>query len=224
MTECPPEWEQVARKRNNDADTAKGLVALVVGASVFGGFEAARDFVLARLSMFVALVAAVAVLLVLVVGRRVAASRKRQERQRVLDAHVGSTDGMSGPEFERLVARLLQRDGFTDVRIPGGAGDLGADVLARHADGWTLVVQCKRYAQHRGVSSPDIQKFLGTCFHEHGADKAWFVTTSGFSRAARELGTRRGVQLVDRVALAKWMAEGGDASAIRAVRSRFTAA
>ena len=72
---------------------------------------------------------------------------------------MGSTDGMSGPQFERLVARLLQRDRLTDVRIPGGSGDLGADVLGRGANG-LVVIQCKRYSQHRNVSSPDMQKFL----------------------------------------------------------------
>lgn len=113
---------------------------------------------------------------------------------------------MSGPEFERLVARLLEQDGYTNVRNPGGSGDLGADVLGTAPDGTTVVIQCKRYAQQRSVSSPDMQKFLGTCFHEHGADDAWFVTTTSFTKAARDLGTRRGVTLVDRSALAEWMA------------------
>lgn len=144
-------------------------------------------------------------LLALIVRRRLVSvsSRAGAARQRVLDEQVSSTDGLSGPEFERLVARLLQRDGFGDVRIPGGAGDLGADVLGRSASGRTVVVQCKRYSQHRSVSSPDMQKFLGTCFHEHGADEAWFVTTARFSKAARDLGARRGVRLVDRADLAE---------------------
>ncbi len=93
------------------------------------------------------------------------------------------------------------------MRISGGAGDLGADVLAKRPDGRTIVVQCKRYSEHRSVSSPDMQKFLGTCFHEHGADEAWFVTTTRFSQPARDLGRRRGVRLVDRRELAEWMAE-----------------
>ncbi len=43
------------------------------------------------------------------------------------------------------MARLLVRDGRTQVRVHGGAGDLGADVTARHpSDGTLLVVQCKR--------------------------------------------------------------------------------
>lgn len=51
-----------------------------------------------------------------------------------------------------------------------------------------------------------MQTFLGTCFHEHDADEAWFVTTTRFSGPARDLGARRGVRLVDRQALAAWMA------------------
>ena len=32
--------------------------------------------------------------------------------------------------FERCLARLLQHGGFKDVKVVGGTGDLGADVLA----------------------------------------------------------------------------------------------
>lgn len=196
----------MAARRNSEPDGLKALVALGIAGSFLGWWGAARDFVMDRLPLFIALGVAVLVLLVLVVRQRLAERRARLARQRELDSYVGSTDGMSGADFERLVARLLQRDGFTDVRIPGGAGDLGADVLAKRPDGRTVVVQCKRYAQQRSVGSPDVQKFLGTCFHEHGADEAWFVTTTRFSKAASDLGTRRGVLLVDRQQLAEWMA------------------
>jgi len=200
-------WSGVAaRRRNDEPDGLKALVALAIAGSFLGWWGSARDFVMDRLPLFIALSAALVILLVLVVRRRLAQHRVRQARQRELDSHVASTDGMSGQDFERLVARLLQRDGFSDVRIPGGAGDLGADVMAKQPDGRTVVVQCKRYAVHRSVSSPDMQKFLGTCFHEHGADEAWFVTTTRFSKAASDLATRRGVRLVDRQQLAEWMA------------------
>lgn len=183
-----------------------GLIALGVAGSFLGWWDVARQFVLDRLPLFVALGVAVVVLAVLLVRRRLAELRARRARQAELDRHVQTTDGMSGPDFERLVARLLERDGYTSVRIPGGSGDLGADVVATHPGGRKVVVQCKRYAEHRSVSSPDMQKFLGTCFHEHGADDAWFVTTTRFSKAARDLGSRRGVRLVDRSELAEWMA------------------
>ena len=44
--------------------------------------------------------------------------------------------------FERDVARLLIANGFTDVRVVGGSGDRGADVLGRK-NGELWVVQCK---------------------------------------------------------------------------------
>ncbi len=46
------------------------------------------------------------------------------------------------PAFERDVARLLLANGFDDVRLVGGSGDRGADVLgAKDGDLWVL--QCK---------------------------------------------------------------------------------
>jgi superfamily II DNA or RNA helicase len=51
---------------------------------------------------------------------------------------------LNGPwqAFERDVARLLVANGFEDVRIVGGSGDKGADVLGVKA-GELWVVQCK---------------------------------------------------------------------------------
>src|SRR5271168_1492565 len=44
--------------------------------------------------------------------------------------------------FERDVARLFLANGFNDVRIVGGSGDKGADVLASQS-GKLWVIQCK---------------------------------------------------------------------------------
>lgn len=200
----------MAARRNTDFDNAQALVVLVILGGLLGWWkaagQAAGQFVQDRLPLFVGLAVALLILLVLLVRRRRAEHRARRARQRELDSYVETTDSMSGPDFERLVARLLQRDGFRDVRIPGGAGDLGADVMATRPDGRTVVVQCKRYSQKRAVSSPDMQKFLGTCFQVHNADEAWFVTTTRFSPPARALGTQHRVRLVDRRELAEWMA------------------
>src|SRR5262249_38340715 len=51
---------------------------------------------------------------------------------------------LNGPwqAFERDVARLLVANGFEDVRIVGGSGDRGADVLGvKNRELW--VIQCK---------------------------------------------------------------------------------
>jgi len=150
-----------------------------------------------------------AVVVVLLVWRLLVLRRHRRARaarQAVLDRQVASTDAMSGSDFEHLVARLLRRDGWDQVVVSGGAGDLGADVTARHpGNGSLLVVQCKRYS-NRAVSSPDLQRFLGTVFHHHHADHAVYVTSSYYSRPALELAASNGVHTLDRQQLAAWMA------------------
>ena len=45
-----------------------------------------------------------------------AARGLRAAEQRRLDAEITTTDGMSGPDFERLVARLLVRDGVESLQ------------------------------------------------------------------------------------------------------------
>ncbi|HMA47526.1 MAG TPA: restriction endonuclease, partial [Frankiaceae bacterium] len=127
------------------------------------------------------------------------------ERQAWLDRQVSTTDGMTGPEFERLVARLLVRDGHTRVQVAGGANDLGADVVGIDPAGRRVVVQCKRYTGHP-VDSPAVQRFLGTVWQHHGADVGVIVTTSRFTAPAARLAARHGLHLVDRRRLAEWMA------------------
>src|SRR6266566_246467 len=61
-----------------------------------------------------------------------------------MDTFLDSRRLLNGPwqAFERDVARLLVANGFEDVRIVGGSGDKGADVLGVKA-GELWVIQCK---------------------------------------------------------------------------------
>lgn len=130
----------------------------------------------------------------------------RAQRQAEQDRLVAGADRMTGPEFERYVARLMHRTGFRQVRVSGGAGDLGADIVARAPDGRLVVVQCKRYAGP--VGDPHIQKFNGTVRDIHGADVALFVTTGRPTARAYHLAQRCGIVLVDRAALGAWARDG----------------
>lgn len=107
-------------------------------------------------------------------------------------------------EFEEYVAELCRRDGCTEVRRVGGANDLGADVVGRLPDGRKIVVQCKRYAKHRTVGSPDLQKFNGTVRDEHGADVPLFVASCKFTKQARAFAARHGLVLFDVDLLGFW--------------------
>ncbi|WP_435972381.1 restriction endonuclease [Streptomyces sp. Qhu_M48] len=106
--------------------------------------------------------------------------------------------------FEHAVAALCARDGCTAVEVVGGAGDLGADVVAVTADGRRVVLQCKHYAEDNRVGSQDLQRFGGTCFTIHEADVAVVVTTSSFTAPAVEYAATCGIVCVDGEALAAW--------------------
>jgi restriction endonuclease Mrr len=145
-----------------------------------------------------------------VAWRRVQRKRQRaaaRAYQAWLDQHVATTNSMSPVQFEELIARLLVRDGHTQVRVVGGRGDLGADVVSANPQGCRVVVQCKRYLG-QPVGSRDVQRFLGTVWTEHRADVGIFVTTSRFTADALALGRRNGLRMIDRTALAEWMADG----------------
>ncbi|MGZ9928615.1 restriction endonuclease [Streptomyces sp. NC-S4] len=128
--------------------------------------------------------------------------------------------------FEHTIAALCVRDGCTPVEVVGGAGDLGADVIATTPDGLRVVVQCKHYAEDNRVGSQDLQRFGGTCFAVHEADVAVIVTTGRFTAPALEYAATCGIVCVDGEALAAWTEPGVRPPpwASDAVRSDLTAA
>lgn len=124
----------------------------------------------------------------------------------VPDVGAGALDhtGADADGFEHTIAALCARDGCTPVEVVGGAGDLGADVIATTPDGLRVVVQCKHYADTNRVGSQDLQRFGGTCFAVHGADVAIVVTTSTYTTPALEYAAACGIVCVDGEALAAW--------------------
>lgn len=113
-------------------------------------------------------------------------------------------DALTAEEFEEAIAALCERDGCSGVDVVGGAGDLGADVVALTPDGRRVVIQCKHYGDSHRVGSQDLQRFGGTCFTVHEADVAVLVTTSDFTMPAVEYAEQCGIVCVDRQALLAW--------------------
>ncbi|MFE7648500.1 restriction endonuclease [Streptomyces phaeoluteigriseus] len=122
---------------------------------------------------------------------------------------VTDYEALDPDEFEHAIADLCARDGCTDVEVVGGAGDLGADVIAVAPDGRRLVLQCKRYGAGHKVGSQDMQRFGGTCFTVHEADVAVVVTTSDFTAPATEYATQCGILCVDAEGLRGWETGAG---------------
>ncbi|WP_330230879.1 restriction endonuclease [Nocardia sp. NBC_00508] len=149
---------------------------------------------------------------VLAVAAVLAARHRRQVRARD-DARALSAlrqNSLSPSEFEEALAALCRRDGCTDVRVVGGSGDLGADVIAQAPDGRRIVLQAKRYRNGRSVGSQDVQRFGGTAHTIHGADVAAVVTTAhAFTPQARAYAAEARILLMPAKALAAWESQTG---------------
>lgn len=114
----------------------------------------------------------------------------------------------SPADFEKLVLDLLHAMGYgtsqDDLQQVGGSGDGGIDgIISLDRLGLEKVyVQAKRWKND--ITSPEIRGFLGA-LQLQGANKGVFITTSRFTRDAREAAERARVVLVDGPRLAGLM-------------------
>jgi hypothetical protein len=122
--------------------------------------------------------------------------------RRPMDYTLEAFETATPLRFEEMCRELLERDGFTNVKRVGGAGDLGADVVADDRLGRRVVLQCKRYAAP--VTSEAVQQFNGTARPVHGAAVPVIVALNGFTAPAAALATQQRLHLVDRERLARW--------------------
>ncbi|MEU1124158.1 restriction endonuclease [Streptomyces sp. NPDC005899] len=132
-------------------------------------------------------------------------------RQQALRYGLPQLDALHHRDFEYAIRDLMLRDGCTDARQIGGAGDNGADVLATDPLGRTWVIQAKhRKEGDRGaaVGTPDLQRVNGTARQLYGADIVLVVTNGRFSTRCAPLAAQLHMHLADRRTLATW-ASGG---------------
>jgi superfamily II DNA or RNA helicase len=85
--------------------------------------------------------------------------------------------------FERLIARLLIHKGFTGVRVVGGSGDKGADILAHAQNGSRWLIQAKYWA--RPVPEFELQRTLEAA-RLYRATVAVVVALNGVDEKARK--------------------------------------
>lgn len=132
-----------------------------------------------------------------------AQDKREQELKEWADAQIKrhhekkikiSVDEMSGHEFEAFCAKLLEANGYGNVKVTKGSGDQGIDVLATR-DGVRFGIQCKCYAGEVGNSAVR-EAFAGRAFY--GCHVAIVMTNSSFTKAARDAASGLGVVLWDR--------------------------
>lgn len=124
--------------------------------------------------------------------KRAERERLRQQR-RMAHQRVKSVSDMSPSEYESHVGQIFSQRGFGNVRVMGGAGDFGADVLCTDTGGQKVCIQCKKYSKPVGVSA--VQEVIGARGF-YGCQRAIVATTTGFTPAARQLAEKNSVELV----------------------------
>lgn len=98
-------------------------------------------------------------------------------------------------DFENLCKNMLVKEGFTDVILKGGSGDLGVDILAKKFNGnseETWLIQCKRWVNN--VDATPIQR-LDSERARLKADKIECITTSNYTKDAKKIGLEQNVTL-----------------------------
>lgn len=109
---------------------------------------------------------------------------------------------LSWMDFERLVVQLLVRMGYGgSVKDAGRAlakgGDEGIDgTIKEDKLGLDIIyIQAKKWQTGNTVGRPEIQKFVGALAGQ-GAKKGIFITTSSFSKEARDFVPRNETKIV----------------------------
>lgn len=129
------------------------------------------------------------------------------ELVRAAASHPEVLNKLAPRHFEALVANLMRRAGY-DVNLSSTTQDGGYDIVA-HAQsklpgisGAKLLIQCKRYTRLIGVD--EVAKLAFTS-QVVGSDRAMLVTSSSFTKKAKEVAEKAGIDLVDAAALADWI-------------------
>jgi restriction system protein len=126
---------------------------------------------------------------------------RRQRARRIYEAYaIANIDEMDGLEFEKYVADLLRRRGYTRIRLTERY-DLGVDIIARK-DGITWGVQAKRYG---GLVKVAAVRQAYTALTRYKCDRAMVISNSAYSRPAKLLAQDTNTVLIDREELAKWI-------------------
>ena len=127
--------------------------------------------------------------------------RRRLESLLRRDAVQDEINYISGAEFERFMADFLRRQGYR-VEETKASGDQGVDLVLPDVNGKRVVVQLKRYA--RPVGDAAVQATFAGMAH-YQANEGWIVTTSSFTKSARELARSTRVRLIDGDELGVWL-------------------
>jgi restriction system protein len=113
--------------------------------------------------------------------------------EKVKKSNIHKIDKMNGDKFEEYLGHLFSTLGY-DAEVTKTSGDQGADLVLKNEES-IIVVQAKRYENNVGNSA--VQEIY-SAKNFYGANDAWVVTNSYFTKSAKELAEVNDVKLIDR--------------------------
>ena len=117
---------------------------------------------------------------------------------------TSTLNDMSWQEFEMLVGEAFRRKGYAVVENGGGGADGGVDLVLRK-DGEKFLVQCKQWKAYK-VGVTTIRELYGVMAAQ-GATGGFVVTSGVFTQEAKEFADGRNIDLIDGVALKKFISD-----------------
>ena len=127
--------------------------------------------------------------------------REQHDKYQKFKAKMDRVWTMDGLEFEEFTCDILKENGFKDVKKTQACGDYGVDVIACK-NNKKYAIQCKRYKSSLGIAAIQ-QVYTGKDYYK--ADIAVVLTTSSFTRNAKNTAAKLNVQLWERTELQKLM-------------------
>lgn len=114
-------------------------------------------------------------------------------------------------EFEELVADVWEAQGW-NTEVTAGSGDRGIDVIAEKQGlvDEKMLIQAKRYQEGNNVGGRDVREYASLQLQESNIDSVVIVTTSSFTRQAKDIAGNLNVKLVDGTSFAASVAELSD--------------
>ena len=112
---------------------------------------------------------------------------------------MSDIDRMTGLEFEKYVAHLLNKQGYRDIRLTEEF-DYGVDIIATK-DNIRWGIQVKRYS---GLVKADAVRQVVTALKKYNCDRSMVITNSTYSRVSQEQAISNNCILIDRDILIKW--------------------
>ncbi|MGM8936885.1 restriction endonuclease, partial [Pseudomonas neustonica] len=103
-----------------------------------------------------------------------------------------SNTRMSGVEYETKIANLVNENTTWNATLTKATGDQGADILLSKSQ-MTIIIQTKYYTEKVGNSAVQ-EAFSAKKFY--GADLAFVISNSGFTKSAIELADATSVKLL----------------------------